>query len=98
MINLFGETYYIDFTALDELVEIKKVDEPEMEEGDVQVEEGQQFSLIKYDILKIMIEVVMSEREEVDDNLGIVKKESLSIPFKLAFNTLLKYNIIKTAY
>lgn len=93
MIEILGETYYLDLTALDALVEIKK--DVKEEEGE---DEGQQFSLIKYDILKIMIEVVMSEREEVDNNLGIIKTEELSLPFKLAFNTLLKYNIIKTAY
>lgn len=93
MIEIFGEIYYLDLTALDALVEIKK--DVKEEEGE---DEGQQFSLIKYDILKIMIEVVMSEREEVDNNLGIIKTEELSLPFKLAFNTLLKYNIIKTAY
>lgn len=93
MIEILGETYYLDLTALDALVEIKK--DVKEDEGE---DEGQQFSLIKYDILKIMIEVVMSEREEVDNNLGIIKTEELSLPFKLAFNTLLKYNIIKTAY
>lgn len=93
MIEILGETYYLDLTALDALVEIKK--DVKEEEGE---DEGQQFSLIKYDILKIMIEVVMSEREEVDNNLGIIKTEELSLPFKLAFNTLLKYNILKTAY
>ena len=95
MIEIFGENYYLDFTALDDLVEIKKDSNSEKEE---EGEEGQQFSLIKYDILKIMIEVVMSEREEIDNNLGVIKTNELSLPFKLAFNTLLKYNIIKTAY
>jgi len=95
MIEIFGENYYLDFTALDDLVEIKKEPNSEKEE---EGEEGQQFSLIKYDILKIMIEVVMSEREEIDNNLGVIKTNELSLPFKLAFNTLLKYNIIKTAY
>jgi len=95
MIEIFGGNYYLDFTALDDLVEIKKDSNSEKEE---EGEEGQQFSLIKYDILKIMIEVVMSEREEIDNNLGVIKTNELSLPFKLAFNTLLKYNIIKTAY
>lgn len=95
MIEIFGEMYYLDLTALDDLVEIKK---GLKSEGDEEGDEGQQFSLIKYDILKIMIEVVMSEREEIDNNLGVIKTNELSLPFKLAFNTLLKYNIIKTAY
>jgi len=95
MIEIFGEMYYLDLTALDDLVEIKKDSKPE---GDEEGDEGQQFSLIKYDILKIMIEVVMSEREEMDNNLGVIKTSELSLPFKMAFNTLLKYNIIKTAF
>jgi hypothetical protein len=92
MIEIFGKMYYLDLTSLDDLVEIKKGVNPEDDD------EGQQFSLIKYDILKIMIEVVMSEREEIDNNLGVIKTNELSLPFKMAFNTLLKYNIIKTAY
>ena len=95
MIEIFGEMYYLDLTALDDLVEIKK---DSKSEGDEEGDEGQQFSLIKYDILKIMIEVVMSEREEMDNNLGVIKTSELSLPFKMAFNTLLKYNIIKTAF
>lgn len=95
MIEIFGEMYYLDLTALDDLVEIKKDSKPE---GDEEGDEGQQFSLIKYDIVKIMIEVVMSERGEMDNNLGIIKTSELSLPFKMSFNTLLKYNIIKTAY
>ena len=95
MIEIFGEMYYLDLTALDDLVEIKKGPKSE---GDEEGDEGQQFSLIKYDILKIMIEVVMSEREEMDNNLGVIKTSELSLPFKMAFNTLLKYNIIKTAF
>jgi len=37
----------------------------------------------------------MTEREEVDENLGIHSVKNLSIPFKIAFNTLLKHQILK---
>jgi hypothetical protein len=95
MIEVLGEMYYLDLTSLDNVVEVKQGSKPETDE---EIVEGQQFSLIKYDVLKIMIEVIMSEREEMDNNLGVIKINTLSLPFKLAFNTLLKYNIIKTAY
>jgi hypothetical protein len=95
MIEVLGEMYYLDLTSLDNVVEVKQGSKPETDE---EIVEGQQFSLIKYDVLKIMIEVIMSEREEMDNNLGVIKINKLSLPFKLAFNTLLKYNIIKTAY
>jgi hypothetical protein len=43
-----------------------------------------------------MLEVVLTEREEMDDNLGIRNSsKTLSIPFKFAFNTLLRHGIIK---
>jgi hypothetical protein len=42
----------------------------------------------------MMMEVLMTEREEADEMLG--HKSSVTIPFKLAFNTLLNENIIKS--
>jgi len=43
-----------------------------------------------------MIEIIMTEREdELDENLGAYNQKKLSIPFKLAFNTLLRYKLIK---
>ena len=51
----------------------------------------------KFETIKMMLEVVLTEREEIDDNLGIRAgtSKSLSIPFKIAFNTLLRHGIIK---
>jgi len=44
-------------------------------------------------MIKMMMEVLMTEREEMDEMLG--PKSSTTIPFKLSFNTLLNENIIK---
>ena len=40
-----------------------------------------------------MLETVLTESNEVDENLGM-KSNELSIPFKIAFNTLLMNKII----
>jgi hypothetical protein len=40
-----------------------------------------------------MIDVILSEENEVDENLGM-KTNEVSIPFKIAFNTLLMKKII----
>ena len=40
-----------------------------------------------------MVEIIMTESEEVDETLG-GKSSELSIPFKLAFNTLLNKKIL----
>jgi len=49
----------------------------------------------KYDLLRMCLEVLLTYNEEVDDDMGIAKAlESTSIPFKVAFNTLLDYGIL----
>ncbi len=50
----------------------------------------------RYEILRTMLEVLVDTTEEFDDSLGIDRAlESSSIGFKLAFNTLLNYGILK---
>ena len=49
--------------------------------------------LVKYETVKTMIDVMLSEENEVDENLGL-KTTELTIPFKIAFNTLLMKKII----
>ncbi len=49
----------------------------------------------KYDVLRMCLEILFTYNEEVDDAMGVAKAlESTSIPFKLAFNTLLDYGIL----
>ena len=43
-----------------------------------------------------MLEVLMDEHEEVDDVLGGKAANHLSIPFKLAFNTLMSKKLLKS--
>jgi len=86
MLKLFNEHYYIDLDTIEERVNLEIInlsgDSPE-----------QQVKFVKYDMIKMMMEVLMTEREEADEMLG--HKSSVSIPFKLSFNTLLNENIIK---
>lgn len=57
---------------------------------------GVQIDISKWEILRLMIEALMSNHSEIDDKLGIAGlNNNSSIPFKIAFNTLLKYNILQ---
>ncbi len=50
----------------------------------------------RYEILRTMLEVIIDTGDEFDDSLGIDRAlESSSIGFKLAFNTLKNYGILK---
>jgi hypothetical protein len=86
MIKIFNEFYYIDLERLETYLSIPPKEGEENNDN--------QFSAIKYEMSKLMIEVLMSEHKELDETLGIHNQSDLSIPFKLAFNTLLKHNIL----
>lgn len=86
MISLLGDNYYVDLNMLDNVVGLSS----ENENG----EPEKVTDLVKFEMVKLMLEVVLSEREDIDENLGIHSTKNLSIPFKLAFNTLLLNKII----
>lgn len=76
-------------------VESGSEDEKESKEPEVPIE-GQIIDLTKWETIKVMIESVLSENGPVDEAMGRTKLgEQLSIPFRLSFNTLLNYKIIK---
>lgn len=59
-------------------------------------ERGKDIDTPKYDILRMMFEILMNEKGEFDDTLGAdraLAKTALS--YKIAFNTLYHYGIIK---
>lgn len=85
MYNVLNEMYYLDLDRLEEYLSIPPKEDDE--------ENTNQFSAIKYEVIKTLIEVVLSETKDFDDNLKTYNKD-LSIPFILAFNTLLKHNIL----
>lgn len=96
MLKVLGENYYIDFLSLESITNLPKI---ENKNGDNQepnlFDDTQHISIVKYEVIKMMLEVILTEREEVDENLGVHNSKNLSLPFKFAFNTLLMYGIIK---
>jgi len=50
----------------------------------------------KFNVLIMMLEELMAYNEEVDDRLGSINAlEKTSFSFKLAFNTLFSYGVLK---
>jgi hypothetical protein len=45
-------------------------------------------------MVKFLLETVLSENEIMDDKLGMKSSTNTSIPFKLAFNSLLNKKLI----
>jgi len=83
LFKTFGENYYIDLDKLEKEIELAT------STGETQ------FHLVKYEMIKMMIETIMTEPESIDEKLGPSSSE-LTIPFKISFNTLRVKNIINT--
>jgi hypothetical protein len=88
MIKIFGEYYYIDLEEIESVVNLEIIP---ISGGTSE----QQIKFVKYDIVKMMIETVLTEREDIDDTLGMSSTNGTTIPFKISFNTLLQNKIIK---
>lgn len=57
---------------------------------------GKELDPSRYDVLKTMLDVVLDFEDEIDATLGAERAlESTPLSFKLAFNTLYNYGIIK---
>jgi len=88
MLEVFGELYYIDLESVSRTIEIEPLD-------DFSGNTEQSINLVSFEVIKMMLEIIMTEREEIDENLGVHSTKNLSIPFKVALNTLLKHQILK---
>jgi hypothetical protein len=84
MFKIFNENYYIDIDQVEKYINITS------SSGDSDVH----INVIKYESVKMMLEVLMTEDEEIDESLGLKGGNGLTIPFKLAFNSLLNKKLI----
>lgn len=87
MLKILGEHYYLD---LDEIEKYINVEPLEGMTGDPM----NTINVVRYDMVKILIDTVLTEDEEVDETLGIKASNDLSIPFKLSFNSLLNKKLL----
>lgn len=89
MIKVLNENYFID---LDEIEKYLDMGEPEKTpDGNVEAK----INLIKFELVKMLLEVILSEDAEIDDKLGLKSSSSsTSVPFRIAFNSLLNKKLI----
>jgi hypothetical protein len=83
MLQLFGELYYLNLENIDKFVNVTNMSTTGTTEGE------EKIAFVKYEMVKIMTDVIMSETEDVDEKLGSKSSAQVTIPFKLAWNTML---------
>jgi hypothetical protein len=101
LLEIAGKKYYIDINGVSNLIKIDKIDTIDdlldTEEDSTQdTRFGQIIDVPKWEITRAMVETVLSENNQIDEGMGTQSMNNeLSIPFKLAFNTLIINKIIK---
>jgi hypothetical protein len=89
MVELFGKNYYIDIDGITE----KCRTEPTINNDDDD-EPSLQINIFKYEIIKMCLDRLLNEYDEVDDGIGGFGGNNTNASFKIAFNTLIKYEIL----
>jgi hypothetical protein len=89
MVNVLGENYFIDLDKIEEYLEFST------EITDFSGDTEQKVNLIKFELVKLLLETVLTEGDDgFDEKLGIKSATKTSIPFRLAFNSLLNKKLI----
>jgi hypothetical protein len=90
MINVLGENYYIDLDVVEKYLDMSNDTSPEALSGTTEMK----INVIKFEMVKMLLDTVLTEQDIVDDKLGIKSNSNLSIPFRIAFNSLLNKKLI----
>jgi hypothetical protein len=90
MISVLGENYFIDLDEIEQYLDMSDESITEPLTGTTEM----RINIIKFEMVKMLLETVLSENEIMDDKLGMKSSSNTSIPFKLAFNSLLNKKLI----
>jgi hypothetical protein len=91
MIQVLGENYFIDLDEIENYLDMSQTDDSEDSESGVT---ETKINIIKFEMVKLLLDTVLTEQEVVDEKLGMKSNSNVSIPFKIAFNSLLNKKLI----
>ena len=91
MIPVLGENYFIDLDKIEDYLDMGSDDKsPESLSGTTEM----RINIIKFEMVKMLLETVLTEQEIMDEKLGMKSNSNTSIPFRIAFNSLLNKKLI----
>jgi hypothetical protein len=87
MVEIFGKSYYIDIDGITEKCRTGNT---------IKDEEGEtlEINIFKYEIIKMCLDRVLNDYEDVDEEMGVFGSNNVNVSLKIAFNTLIKYGIL----
>ena len=90
MIKVLGENYYIDLDVIEQYLDMSNDTSPEDLSGTTEMK----INIIKFEMVKMLLDTVLTEQDIVDEKLGMKSSLNTSIPFRIAFNSLLNKKLI----
>jgi hypothetical protein len=89
MLKILGEHYFIDLDNVEKYLDMT-TETTELISGGTETK----INVVKYEMVKLMLDVILTENDDIDEKLGLNSANNLTLPFKLAFNTLLNKKLI----
>lgn len=94
MIEVLGEHYFFDLDEVEKYLDMSNdLSDDLLESGDTFSQETK-INIIKFEMVKMLMDTVLTENEDTDEKLGSKSSSNTSIPFRLAFNSLLNKKLI----
>jgi hypothetical protein len=94
MIKVLGENYYFDLDKIEEYLDMSIKPDEEVEEDEFSGSTDMKINIIKFEMVKMLMDTILTEHEEIDEKLGMKSSNNTSIPFRLSFNSLLNKKLI----
>lgn len=91
MITVLNENYFIDLDKIEEYLDMGQ--DENSSDSSTGVTETR-INIIKFEMVKMLLETVLTEQEIIDEKLGMKSNTNTSIPFRIAFNSLLNKKLI----
>lgn len=91
MIAVLGENYFIDLDEIENYLDMGQDDN--ISDSSTGVTETR-INIIKFEMVKMLLETILTEQEIMDEKLGMKSNSNTSVPFRIAFNSLLNKKLI----
>lgn len=91
MIQVLSENYFIDLDEIEKYLDMDQNYKGNDSESGVT---ETKINIIKFEMVKMLLDTILNEPEIVDEKLGMKSNSQVSIPFKIAFNSLLNKKLI----
>ena len=94
MIKVLGENYYFDLDKIEEYLDMSIKPGVDIDDDEFSGSTDMKVNIIKFEMVKMLMDTILTEHEEIDEKLGMKSSNNTSIPFRLSFNSLLNKKLI----